>query len=564
MPFLAAALRFRQRFVTDCTLPDRRRTSAGVSPRDVVPLALFGVGLTLMTEIGLLLLAVAVTGIYAIRWTRRLAPPMSELPFKTLVATVLSGWVLAAEFVPLPLGKELLPAALLLGPLYVFAPLAVTGLARAGRYRWAWLLTRALYWSAEGRLGLRRLLTQAALQQGDADTAAALAPEGEGLVAAQIKSLEGAWDEVLAIDLPRQGDNAFLGDAARVRALVALGRLAEAEGEIEAMELRWRAQGGGPIGHRSLRLSEARLAAERGRFVEARDKLQGLTGLPAHLVFGVLARAAAVSGDMVTAGKLYSQAYLNAPEGFRSGYAEPLHQYGQALPKVTRRGATGTLVLVAVLALAFGTQTLLDRLFDPLIISNVAFPPAFAVAAFGLNVALPSIDVWWRFLSYALVHGGIVHIGFNLWVLYDIGRIYETRRGWGNLLTAFAIGTFMGAYLTQIVFGADVHLLVGASGGVLGVAGALLADVLRGKGGADRALTRGLLQWMALIVLLSIAVPNVSLWGHVGGVLGGLLWGFIRQGLPLSWRLDLFVGGVTLGVLLFAVLGVVRLAVALF
>ena len=42
-----------------------------------------------------------------------------------------------------------------------------------------------------------------------------------------------------------------------------------------------------------------------------------------------------------------------------------------------------------------------------------------------------------------------------------------------------------------------------ASGGVLGVAGALLADALRGRSSGDRALTRGLLQWVALIALLS-------------------------------------------------------------
>ena len=55
-------------------------------------------------------------------------------------------------------------------------------------------------------------------------------------------------------------------------------------------------------------------------------------------------------------------------------------------------------------------------------------------------------------------------------------------------------------------------------------------------------MTRSLVQWMALIVVFSLAVPGVSLWGHVGGVVGGLLWGFVRQGLPRSSNIDLVAG----------------------
>jgi membrane associated rhomboid family serine protease len=516
-----------------------------------------------MTQTGLLLLAVAITGIYAVRWTRRLAAPLSELPFKTLLATLLSSWVALGEFVTLPLTDALLPAALILGPLYVFAPLALVGLARNGRAPWAWALTRALYWSVDGRIGLRRLLTQAALQRGDAEVAAALAPEGDALIEAQIRSLQGDWPGVLTLALPREGDNAFLGDAARVRALIATGRLDEAEGEIAAMAKRWEAQGGGPIGYRSLRLSEARLAAERGRFEQARETLQGVGGLPAHLAFAVLARAAEVRGDPAAAGRMLSQAYGQAPEGYRRRYAERLAASGLTAPRVPRRWATGTLLLVLALGLLYVGQSLLDRAAAQLVFSRFAVEPSFVAAAFALNLGFPSVDAWWRYLSYAFVHANIVHIGFNLWVLFDIGRLYEQRRGWGNVLAAFAVGTVMGAYLTQIVFGSDVHLMVGASGGVLGVAGALLADALRGRGGADRALTRGLLQWMVLIVLLSVAIPNVSLWGHVGGLVGGLLWGFIRQGLPPSRRFDLFVGVITASILLFAVLEVVRLSLTL-
>ena len=97
--------------------------------------------------------------------------------------------------------------------------------------------------------------------------------------------------------------------------------------------------------------------------------------------------------------------------------------------------------------------------------------------------------------------------------------------------------------------------VVGASGGVLGIGGALLADALRGRSARDRLLTRSLVQWIAFIVIFSVAVPGVSLWGHVGGLVGGLLWGFIRQGLPQTPRIDLGVGVVSLVLLGYALFG---------
>ncbi|MDQ3458400.1 MAG: rhomboid family intramembrane serine protease, partial [Deinococcota bacterium] len=186
--------------------------------------------------------------------------------------------------------------------------------------------------------------------------------------------------------------------------------------------------------------------------------------------------------------------------------------------------------LALALLAAYGVQTWLERALGP--------DAAHAAAAFLLNFSqVPESDAPWRYLSTAFVHAslgssfGLLHVGFNVWVLFDLGRLYEARRHWGSLLAAFVFGTAAGAYLTSVMQAGDQLVLVGASGGVLGVAGALLADTLNSKNPYDRSLTRSLLQWVAIIMVLSVAIPQVSLWGHAGGLLGGLLWGFLRQGL---------------------------------
>jgi membrane associated rhomboid family serine protease len=126
------------------------------------------------------------------------------------------------------------------------------------------------------------------------------------------------------------------------------------------------------------------------------------------------------------------------------------------------------------------------------------------------------------------------------------------RRFWPNIFTAFALGTFFGAYLTVIAQAGDQLVLVGASGGVLGIAAALLADTLRSRSPHDQVLTRALVQWMLLIVVFSVAIPNVSLWGHLGGIVGGFLWGFMRQGLPKDKRIDQVAAGIAIGLMGYA------------
>lgn len=516
-----------------------------------------------MSQASLFLLVVAIAGIYMSRWSRRLAPWGSELPLKTLTATGLSMLALVAELTTLQNPDWFLWLALVAGPVYVFAPLATTALARLGRYRIARGVAAVLYWTEEGRNAVRRLLAQTALRRGDADDALELIPNRDPLMLSQAYALTEEWENVLELDLPEGRDNAFLGEAARIQALLGLGRAEEAERELS--ELRRKAESGeqGPLAARSLRLSEARIAADRGDFGTVRDLLsEPVPGVPPHVLLAVVARAAARSGQVDNALQLYAQAYAVAPEALRERYADQIRAFGRDVPNVERPGAPyGTFAGVAVLVVAYLAQMWADQTFAALGTSLGSLAPSSAVAAFLLNIPdAPAADAWWRYLSYAFVHGNLIHILFNLWVFLDIGRLYEARRGWPNVVVAFVAGTAMGGYITSIAQASDAVVLVGASGGVLGIAGALLADVLRSRGRTDRVLTRSLLQWMALIALLSVAVPNVSLWGHVGGVVGGMLWGFMRQGLPRIRTIDLFAGGVALGVMGFALVEVFTVA----
>lgn len=495
-----------------------------------------------MTESALFLLLVAIAGAYAVRWSARLAPLGSEFPAKTVIATALAALVAVAALTSLNMSSVLRYVALVVSPIYVFGPLMLVALARNRRYRLASGVTDVLYWTVEGRTAVRRLLAQAALQQGDAVAARALAPKNDTLLVIQALVLSEDWQAVLELEpLRDQSDNAFLGGAARIQALLALGHLEQARQELDALRRRWESGARGPIGYRSLILSEARCDAEDGAFHKVREVLQQpIAGVQPATLYAILARAAERSHDRDTAVSLYSRAFEVAPPPSQERIAKRLHTLGAEPPLVARRSgvATATLTLAGVLVAAFIAQNLVDRLIGSVRIGAQTLQLSSFTAAFMLNIqGVPGEHAWWRMLTYAFLHANLVHIGFNVWVLVDLGRIYEARRGWGDLLAAFAAGTMVGAYLTSITQAHQSLLLVGASGGILGIAGALLADVLRSQTPSDRALLRGLVQWMVLIALFSVAVPNVSLWGHAGGVVGGMLWGFVRQGLPADRRI---------------------------
>lgn len=518
-----------------------------------------------MTPISLFLVLVALSGLSVTRWAARLAPLWSEFPAKTLIATVLAGLGAATGLTWLRAPLGLVTVASIVGPLFVFGPLAMVALVRSGRWRWARAAVSALYWAHDGRAAVGRLLAQAALQEGDPEAALALAPDRDPLLLAQAYLLEEAWGEVLKLDLPPSGaggvpDNAFLGAAARIEALIESGEVEQARMETRALRSRFEASRRGPLGYRAVVLSEARLAAEDGDFERTRQAIeQPLVGVRPGTLYAILARAAEQSGRPDVAVRAYGAAHGASSGALQQRFARRLAVLGQAPPVTTRRAQRplATYALAASLAAAYVVQVVADRSYGLVHALGQAYDVSTVVAAYLQQLpGLPAVGAWWRTLSYAFVHGNLIHIGFNLWVLFDLGRLYERRRSWSDVLAAFVAGTAGGALLTAALQAGQPLILVGASGGILGIAGALLADALASKNAADRLLLRSLLQWMALLMVFSLAVPGVSLWGHVGGVAGGLAWGLLRGRLPATGRsarqVGQAVGALAVGLLVLA------------
>jgi membrane associated rhomboid family serine protease len=135
--------------------------------------------------------------------------------------------------------------------------------------------------------------------------------------------------------------------------------------------------------------------------------------------------------------------------------------------------------------------------------------------------ALVPVDVadgeWWRLVTAGFLHIGPLHIAFNMYALWVLGRDLEIVLGRARFLALYLI-SLLGGSAAVVLFADPQQYVAGASGAVFGLMSGLLLVLLR--------LRRPYGQVVAVIVLnlvISQVVPGISIAGHVGGLVVGAL-----------------------------------------
>ncbi|HEY1270884.1 MAG TPA: rhomboid family intramembrane serine protease [Terriglobales bacterium] len=133
----------------------------------------------------------------------------------------------------------------------------------------------------------------------------------------------------------------------------------------------------------------------------------------------------------------------------------------------------------------------------------------------------------WRLITYMFLHGGILHIGMNMWCLWQLGQLAESLYGdWLYALLYLLAG--IGGGLASILWHPFTNT-VGASGAVFGVEGALLASLKLGEFSLPRPVISGLLKNIAIFSVYGLVFgaisPQVDNACHIGGFLVGLIIG---------------------------------------
>ena len=134
---------------------------------------------------------------------------------------------------------------------------------------------------------------------------------------------------------------------------------------------------------------------------------------------------------------------------------------------------------------------------------------------------------WWRLLTCVFVHGGIIHIGFNMWCLWNLGALAESLYGrWTYAAIYLLCG--VGSSLTSLAWHPGVPS-VGASGAIFGLAGALIAAFKLGEFSVPREALSGTLRSLGIFVLYNLVfgamIGTTDNAAHIGGLITGLIVG---------------------------------------
>jgi len=131
----------------------------------------------------------------------------------------------------------------------------------------------------------------------------------------------------------------------------------------------------------------------------------------------------------------------------------------------------------------------------------------------------------WRLLTCAFLHSGIIHIGCNMYSLYIIGPQIHQIYGAKKYLIIYIISCITSSLLSYLM--SPYSISVGASGGIFGLMGALVAFAIIERHKIEKRYLASLLQIIIINLFIGLNIKNIDNFGHIGGLLGGMLIGYI-------------------------------------
>lgn len=168
---------------------------------------------------------------------------------------------------------------------------------------------------------------------------------------------------------------------------------------------------------------------------------------------------------------------------------------------LNKRSATNALILI--ICAAYLAQQLIPDLQLQLLLPSMEY--------------LQYTNEWYRLITVALTHGGLMHLGFNMYSLYILGTPIEEVYGRNKFLTVFIVSLLTGS-LASIFLNASNQASVGASGAVFGLFGAFLI-----VGKTIGANVREIAIIIGLNFALGFILGGVDWRAHLGGLIGGAL-----------------------------------------
>lgn len=138
---------------------------------------------------------------------------------------------------------------------------------------------------------------------------------------------------------------------------------------------------------------------------------------------------------------------------------------------------------------------------------------------------------WWRLVTAGFLHGSLLHIGMNMWVMFELVAEVEQFYGSSRLVIIYVFSTITGFFLSLLWAPATVS--IGASAACFGLIGAMMAIGLRRRTDPMSHSIRSYYRKWAIYGLIFSFMPfmHIDIAAHIGGLAGGFIGGYLA-GLP--------------------------------
>ena len=153
-------------------------------------------------------------------------------------------------------------------------------------------------------------------------------------------------------------------------------------------------------------------------------------------------------------------------------------------------------------------------------------PSGQSLFLLGATGTYPVFDFgrYWSLISASFLHGGILHLGFNMMALYQLGPFVLHVFGFHRFFIIYILAGVAG-FTLSLIFG--VNLTIGASASICGLIGAIAYYGKNRGGDYGQAIYKQALGWIVALIILGLIVPGINNWGHGGGALSGALIGLL-------------------------------------
>ncbi|MGZ3578462.1 MAG: rhomboid family intramembrane serine protease [Syntrophales bacterium] len=162
---------------------------------------------------------------------------------------------------------------------------------------------------------------------------------------------------------------------------------------------------------------------------------------------------------------------------------------------------------------------------NPLTFLSPSDRSLFLLGATG-TIPIAGYGRWWTLISASFLHGGILHIFFNMAALRQLGPFVLREFGFSRFVTIYVLTGVVGFFVSYL---AGIPFTIGASASICGLIGAILYYGKSRGGFYGQVIYRQAMGWVIGLVIFGLLVPGINNWAHGGGLISGITLGFLMS-----------------------------------